>query len=68
MSKLKTVNEIKINGKWVREDKLDPKFVRDVIYDCIDFGMRNQNFVRIDKTAQAVERRTSLLNTKSTSV
>lgn len=51
MAKLKTVNEIKINGKWVREDKLDPKFVRDVIYDCIDFGMRNQNFVKRDKTA-----------------
>ena len=51
MSKLKTVNEIKINGKWVREDELDPKFVKDVIYDCIDFGMRNQNFVRIEKTA-----------------
>lgn len=49
MGKLKTVNEIRINGEWVREDKLDPKFVKDVIHDCIDFGMRNAGFVRVDK-------------------
>ena len=49
MGKLKTVNEIRINGEWVREDKLDPKFVREVIYNCIDFGMKNAGFVRVDK-------------------
>ena len=49
MSKLKCVTEICIEGKWVREDKLDPIFVKDVIYNCIDVGMRNANFVKVGK-------------------
>lgn len=56
-SELKTVNEIRINGEWIREDKLDPKFVKDVIYDCIDFGMRNEGFVRVDKKGTGNERK-----------
>ena len=51
LAKLKTVTEIAINGEWVREDKLDPKFTKNVIYDHIDSGMRTINFVKRDKTA-----------------
>lgn len=51
MSKLKTVNEIRVNGKWIREEELDPAFVQRVINDRIDFAMTNQGFVRKDKTA-----------------
>lgn len=49
MRKLKCVTEICIEGKWVREDKLDPEFVKRVIYDRMDVGMRNANFVKVDK-------------------
>ena len=48
---LKTVNEICINGKWVREEELDPKFVKKVILNHIDYGMTTHNFVRKTKTA-----------------
>lgn len=51
MSELKTVNEIRVNGKWMREEELDPVFVQKVIRDRIDFAMTNQGFVRKEKTA-----------------
>jgi len=50
MNELKTVNEIRINGKWIREEELDPAFVQRVINDRIDFAMTNQGFVRKDKS------------------
>ena len=45
LSKLKCVTEISINGEWVREDKLDPEFVKRVIYDRMDLVMKNNNFI-----------------------
>ena len=40
LSKLKCVTEISINGEWVREDKLDPEFVKRVIYERMDYAIK----------------------------
>lgn len=51
LSKLKCVTEISINGEWVREDKLDPEFMKRVIYAHMDSGMKSNNFIKKDKAA-----------------
>lgn len=51
MSELKVVSEIRINGKWMSEDEIDPMILQRILNERIDYAMRNQGFIRKDKTA-----------------
>ena len=51
MKKLRIVNEVRINGKWIREEDMDPEEFHRLMIAKSDYAMGNQGFVRKDKTA-----------------
>ena len=51
MKKLKIVSMVRINGKWMRQEEVDPVLFKKLLGEKLDYVMGNQGFVRKDKTA-----------------
>ena len=49
MSELKVVSMVCINGKWMRQEEVDPALFKKLLGEKLDYGMGNAGFVRVDE-------------------